>query len=55
MECNCGSGLNRFPIHDYYGIFCCYACEDCEKDQKRRYRPEILEGPYEADEDIEES
>jgi hypothetical protein len=52
-ECRCGSGLEKYGLFDARGIFCCYVCEACERDQKRRYRPEIFTDPnYWALEDI---
>ena len=53
--CACGSNKERFPLHDARGIFCAYVCDDCEKEKKSQYRPEIFtDGNYWADEPIEE-
>jgi hypothetical protein len=53
--CICGSGKERYELVDARGIFCGYVCEDCEKEKKARYRPEIFEdGNYECDEQIED-
>jgi len=51
-ECGCGSGLSRYPLYDGYGIFLCYACERCEKQKLKGFRPDIMER-YETDENIE--
>lgn len=50
--CGCGSGLIPDKVHDGYGIFLTYACEKCEAEQMKKYRPDIM-GRYEADEPIE--
>jgi len=53
--CTCGSGLPRWSLDDARGIFCSYICDECEKEVKSRYRPEVLEdADYEAIEQIEE-
>jgi hypothetical protein len=52
-ECNCGSGLEKRPLHDAYGIFCTYVCDKCEEEKMSRYDPRIFGGAYEADEPIE--
>lgn len=41
-SCTCGSGLNREPLYDARGIFCCYYCNNCEEDKRSRYRAEIF-------------
>ena len=51
--CSCGSGEERYELNDAYGIFVAYVCKRCEKKVKARYRPEIFEGPYAANEPIE--
>jgi len=51
--CSCGSGKERYELCDAYGIFVAFVCERCEKKVKAKYRPEIFEGAYEADEPIE--
>ncbi len=44
----------RRDLLDARGIFCCFVCDDCEDEKRRRYRPDVLEDPnYEADEAIE--
>jgi hypothetical protein len=53
--CNCGSGQPRRALYDGNGIFCAYVCSRCEDRVRARYRPEILNRPYNAndvDEDI---
>lgn len=56
MECNCGSGMERFPLYDARGIFCTYVCDNCESWKKKRYRTDIFDDPnYWTDEDVEES
>jgi hypothetical protein len=53
--CICGSGKPRFEIVDARGIFCTYACDDCEARKRAAYRADVLSNPqYEADEPIEE-
>jgi len=51
--CSCGSGKDRYPLYDGYGIFLTYACHDCEKQRLSHYRPDIMER-YECDEPIDE-
>ena len=52
--CLCGSGLPSYALTDARGIFCTYACESCEAEKKRRFRPEIFtDANYYADEPIE--
>ena len=52
--CRCGSGKERYGLSDARGIFCCYMCEDCEKEKRSRYRAEVLvNSNYECDEPIE--
>ena len=54
-ECMCGSGKQRYDLTDARGIFCTYVCDDCEKEKRSRYRPEIFEdGAYECDEQIDD-
>lgn len=54
-RCNCGSGKQAYEVNDARGIFICYACEDCEKEKTKGYRPEVLADPnYECDEPIDE-
>lgn len=49
--CRCGSGKERFPLHDAQGIFCAYICDDCEETVRSKYRPEIFSGYTQADVD----
>jgi hypothetical protein len=54
--CRCGSELPRYDLTDAAGIFCCYVCEECEAEKKKKYRPEIFEpgsryALYEGDEE----
>lgn len=52
--CSCGSGKRKDDLEDARGIYCCFYCEDCEKEKRARYRPEVLEDScYEAGEQIE--
>lgn len=53
MECNCGSGKAKYPIHDGHGIFLAYVCEDCEKEKLKGFRSDIMEA-YDCDEPIDE-
>ena len=51
---NCKSGKRRYELLDARGISCGYVCEDCEKEKKSHYRPEIFEDScYYSDEPIE--
>jgi len=50
--CGCGSGQDHFPLLDGHGCFLCYACDKCEPEKLKRYRPDIMER-YECDEPIE--
>jgi len=53
--CPCGSGKYREELHDARGIFCCFYCEDCEKEKRSRYRQDVLDDPnYWHDEPIDE-
>lgn len=52
-KCSCGSGKDKYPINDGYGIFLCYVCEECEERKLATYRPDIMER-YETDEQIED-
>ena len=53
-SCTCGSDEPRRELVDARNIFCCFVCDDCEGDKRRRYRPEALDDPgYEAGEPIE--
>lgn len=53
--CNCESGKPRRALYDGNGLFCAYICDSCEQKVRSRYRPEILNRSYNAndvDEDI---
>ena len=50
-QCRCGSGKERFELVDIQGIFCTYVCDDCEKAEKAKYRPEMFTGYSQADVD----
>lgn len=55
-KCNCGSGLESYWLYDGNGIELCRACEKCEPEKLKGYRPEILR-PYtqaDVDEPIDE-
>lgn len=43
--CHCGSGEFPQAMHDARGIFLCYACDKCEKEQLSSYRPDVLTDP----------
>ena len=46
---------HRRPLHDARGIFCCFVCDKCEAEKRRRYRPDVLADPgYWHDEPIDE-
>jgi len=50
----CDHPKGRRPLYDARGIFCAYVCDDCERDVRRKFRPDIFENPsYWADEPIE--
>lgn len=42
---------SRYELKDGYGIFLTYACEFCEQEKLREFRPDIFE-LYEVDEDV---
>jgi hypothetical protein len=50
--CPCGSGEQRHELHDGYGIFLTFACDQCEKAKLGKFRPDIMER-YDTDETIE--
>lgn len=53
--CPCGSGKERYLLHDARGIPCGFVCEKCEANKKAKYRPEIFtDGGYEHDEPLDE-
>jgi len=41
-KCNCGSGLDRRPLVDEAGIFCCYVCDLCEQEKHETDLAEIF-------------
>jgi hypothetical protein len=43
--CSCGSGKFDEAHYDARGIYLCAACEDCEHDKLKRFRPEVLRDP----------
>ena len=52
--CNCGSGLERFPVDDARGIFVFFSCDKCDAEKRSGYRPEIFSNPtYWTSEPIE--
>jgi hypothetical protein len=40
--CGCGSGEPRRELVDAAGIFCCFVCDECEQDKRKRYNPAIF-------------
>jgi hypothetical protein len=56
LPCRCGSGLASYWLYDGQGIELCRACDECEKQQLAKYRPEVLGGydQSDVDEPIEE-
>lgn len=55
MNCNCGSGEDRWALSDARGIFCSYVCNSCYESVRARYRADIFEDAnYWSDEPIEE-
>jgi hypothetical protein len=52
LICDCGSGQEKWALHDGHGIFLCYVCEQCEKEKRSKYRADIFEA-YDADEPID--
>lgn len=53
--CGCGSDLDKRPLHDANGIFCCYFCDECENQKRRQYNAQIFNDPNFPDGPIEES
>ena len=52
--CRCGSGEERYALHDARGIFCTFVCEKCEPRRREEFRCEIFTNPnHEAGEAIE--
>lgn len=50
----CDRGQRR-ALHDARGIFCCYVCDLCEGEKRRRYRADVFTDPnYETSEEIDE-
>mgnify|MGYP003387554951 CR=1 FL=1 len=39
QQCPCGSGDYPRELRDAAGIFCCYACDECEKEKRSGYNP----------------
>lgn len=55
QHCGCGSGQPRRELRDGNGFFCSYVRDRCEAKVRARYRPEIMNRAYNAndvDEDI---
>jgi hypothetical protein len=52
-SCACGSGRDRYPLYDGYGIFLTYCCDRCERKQLRKFRADIMQR-YDADEPIDD-
>jgi hypothetical protein len=50
--CFCGSGEQRRPIYDGYGIFLTNVCDKCERAKLKEFRQDIFTR-YECDEQIE--
>lgn len=50
--CFCGSNLPRRELLDGYGIFLTFACDQCEAEKLKRFRPDIM-SRYPTDERIE--
>jgi hypothetical protein len=50
--CPCGSGLPKYELKDGHGIFLTFACEKCEPEKMKGFRPDIM-SHYECDEPIE--
>jgi hypothetical protein len=40
--CPCGSGEPRRDLIDARGIFCQFACDACEEEKSKEFRPEIF-------------
>lgn len=51
-ECRCGSGQQRFPIRDGYGIFLTYVCDECIGQKRKEFRDDIMEA-YDHDEPLD--
>lgn len=51
-KCTCGSGEDKFSLHDGHGIFLAYACSACQRKKLAGFRPDIMDH-YECDEPIE--
>ncbi len=47
----CLNGKPTWAEFDAQGIYLCKVCEDCEKEQLGKYRPEILSGYDQSDVD----
>jgi hypothetical protein len=54
-SCPCGSRKPRRELNDARGIFCCYVCDKCVTEKRRKYRSDIFINPnYVTVEPIEE-
>lgn len=52
--CPCGSGEPRRELKDARGIFCTFICDECEKEKRAEFRPDIFEDSnYWTDEPVE--
>ena len=40
--CRCGSELPRYDLTDAAGIFCCFVCDECEAEKKKKFNPDIF-------------
>jgi hypothetical protein len=52
--CPCGSGHLRRDLTDRNGIFCTFVCDRCETAKRASFNPAIFDGPYPADEPIDD-
>ena len=46
---SCTHPRGKRPLVDAQGIFCAYVCDDCEREVRAKYRPEIFQGYTQAD------
>jgi len=51
-KCDCGSGVEKYPLYDGHNIFLTYVCPICEDKKLAKFRPDIFT-QYETDERIE--
>lgn len=42
LPCGCGSNLPRSALYDAADNFCCYVCDSCEAEKRKRYNPVIF-------------